>query len=58
MRSNWQPRPLEVTRSEVGFLERGGLSGAMLANAFVVTDTPYRWEKGRIDRVPEGTRAR
>jgi hypothetical protein len=52
VRSNWQPRPLEVVRSEVGFFERRALSGATLANAFVVVNTPYRWEKGKIDRMP------
>jgi hypothetical protein len=58
VRSNWQPRPPEVIRSKVGFLERKGLSGATLANAFVVSNTPYRWEKGRIDRIPAGARPR
>ena len=57
VRSNWQPRPLEVTRSEVGFFGRKGLSGATLANAFVVVNTPYRWERGRIDRISVGAHA-
>ena len=58
VRSNWQPRPLAVIRSKVGFLERKGLSGATLANAFVVSDIPYRWEKGRIERLPVDASAR
>jgi hypothetical protein len=56
--SNWHSRPLEVARSEVGFLEHRGLAGARLANAFLATNTPYRWEKGRIDRIPAGTQGR
>ena len=51
VRSNWHSRPLEIVRSEVGFLERSGLSGARPANAFLVVNAPYRWEKGSIDRI-------
>ncbi len=47
VRSNWEPRPVEVTRRQVGFLQQNGLEVATLANAFVVSDIPYLWEKGR-----------
>lgn len=52
VRSNWDPQPLRVDAAEVGFLAELGLEEARLANAFVVTDIPYRWEKGRIEAVP------
>jgi hypothetical protein len=49
VRTNWNPRPLVVNRAEVGFLKRLGLGDAYLANAFMVSDIPYLWERGRID---------
>jgi Uncharacterized conserved protein (COG2071) len=50
-RSNWDPRPLLVDEQRVGFLEREGFSDAALANAFVVSDIPYRWSRGRREPV-------
>ena len=58
VRSNWHPRPLEVTRSRVGFLDHMNMAAARLANAFVVSDVPYRWEKGRFEELPPATAQR
>lgn len=49
-RGEWKPRPVEVRSWEVGLFREVPLCGItpVLANAFVVEDVDYRWEKGRI----------
>lgn len=49
-RGEWKPRPVEVKSWEVGLFCEAPLRDAtpVLANAFVVEDVDYRWEKGRI----------
>lgn len=50
VREQWSPRPVEVIRRKVGFLESLNLQSLVLANAFVVEDIPYSWKKGRRER--------
>lgn len=47
-RSHWEPRPVRVEAAEIPFLAELGLGHARLANAFLVTDIPYRWTRGRV----------
>lgn len=48
VRENWTPKPLLVKHQHVGFLKELGLQeDALLANAFIITDIPYLWKKGR-----------
>ncbi len=48
VRENWTPKPLSVSHQHIGFLEELGLhEDALLANAFIITDIPYLWKKGR-----------
>jgi hypothetical protein len=49
-RQNWVPRPILVKKWKVGFFDEPPLRGTAptLANAFIVEEIPYRWEKGRI----------
>lgn len=48
VRENWTPKPVLVKQQSVGFLEELGLSEeAVLANAFIISDIPYLWKKGR-----------
>jgi hypothetical protein len=49
VREDWTPKPVEVIESRVGFVDNLKLEGAVLANAFVITDIPYYWKKGRKD---------
>jgi uncharacterized protein YqjF (DUF2071 family) len=49
VREDWTPKPVEVIESHVGFVDRLQLKGAVLANAFVITNIPYYWKKGRKD---------
>lgn len=49
VRENWIPQPIEVLRSHTGFINQLNLTGAVLANAFVLQNIPYYWKKGRLD---------
>jgi Uncharacterized conserved protein (COG2071) len=48
-RETWTPRPVAVTRWDVGLFRESPLNEAtpVLANAFMVENVAYRWKKGR-----------
>ena len=50
VREHWEPTPVEVIRGNVEFVNSLPLKGLVLANAFIVRDIPYQWEKGRLER--------
>lgn len=50
VREDWTPKPVKVVESKVGFVDSLGLKGAVLANAFVISNIPYYWKKGRKDK--------
>ncbi|AWV90287.1 DUF2071 domain-containing protein [Bradymonas sediminis] len=52
VRSNWKPRPVTIKSAEVGFIDRLGLQGGQLSNAFIIEDIPYWWKKGERDPCP------
>jgi hypothetical protein len=47
VRQNWQPQPVVVETCQVGFLDDLALDGIILANAFMLRQVPYHWQKGR-----------
>lgn len=49
-RESWTPRPVEVKHWRVAFFDESPLAGVtpVLANAFMVENVDYRWERGRI----------
>ncbi len=49
VRQNWKPKPLAIKKAEVGFLETKRFKNINLANAFVVSNVPYYWKKGKIE---------
>lgn len=51
-RESWTPRPVSVKHWQVGLFSEPAFAGVapVLANAFVVEDVEYRWNKGRIVR--------
>lgn len=50
VRENWTPTPIKVESYHFSFLDDLKLSGAKLANAFIIKNVPYQWKKGRIER--------
>lgn len=49
VRRNWKPDPVKVVNFQFPIAEKFGLNNAILANAFIVENIPYRWEKGKTD---------
>lgn len=49
VRQNWKPTPVRVIDHHFAFLDELGLSEAVLANAFLIRNVPYLWNKGRIE---------
>lgn len=50
VRQNWRPEPVWVVDYRFPFLAELQLSDAVLASGFVVTNIPYYWKKGRIEK--------
>ncbi|MCF8275531.1 MAG: DUF2071 domain-containing protein [Flavobacteriales bacterium] len=50
VRQNWNPRPIEVLNQQFAYLDSLGLSSKQLANAFIITEIPYSWKKGRKEK--------
>lgn len=50
VRQNWIPQPVKVVNYNISFLNSLKLKNPVLANAFIIKDTPYQWKKGRIEK--------
>ena len=50
VRQNWKPNPIKIKSYHFEFLKSLKLQNVILANAFEVTDVPYSWKKGRIEK--------
>jgi uncharacterized protein YqjF (DUF2071 family) len=50
VRENWVPKPVNVIEKDISFLQTLDLKGHVLANAFIITDIPYYWKKGKIEQ--------
>jgi len=49
VRQNWMPAPVRVLEYDFDFLKSIKLENPILANAFVIKNTPYYWKKGKIE---------
>ena len=50
VRENWEPKPIKVLDFDITFLKSLNLETLRLANAFIIQDIPYWWEKGKIEK--------
>ncbi len=52
LRDNWEPKPVQIEHVQCSFLERPpfGAAPLQLANAFLVENIPYRWQRGEVER--------
>lgn len=50
LRKNWKPLPIKVRDYHFGFIDSLQLNNIVLANAFEITNVPYEWEKGKIEK--------
>ena len=49
VRENWVPKPVEVLKHSIGFIDQHNLKGIVLANAFIIENIPYYWKKGKTE---------
>lgn len=50
VRENWIPKPIQVIKQEIGFINSMRLPGLVPANAFMIENIPYYWKKGKTER--------
>lgn len=50
MRKNWKPKPVKVENYSIDFFQELGLQDPILASAFEVTNVPYCWDKGKLEK--------
>jgi uncharacterized protein YqjF (DUF2071 family) len=50
VRQNWTPKPVRVLDYDFSFFQKMKLQNAVLANAFVITNIPYYWKKGKVEK--------
>ena len=50
VRKDWDPKPVEVLKSNVKFIKEMNLKGIVLANAFIIENVPYYWKKGKVEK--------
>jgi len=50
IRQNWKPKPLEVIDFNFSFIDNLNFENPVLANAFIIENIPYYWEKGKIEQ--------
>lgn len=48
-RQNWKPKAIKVVDYQFPFMNDLILHSPVLANAFIIKDIPYYWERGRIE---------
>lgn len=57
VRKEWDPEPVAVVVERNTFLQAPPFAGTepILANAFHLSDVPYRWTRGRVEPLPRAT---
>ena len=50
VRQNWKPKPIYIKKQTAGFIKDKAFEKIQLANGFLVSDIPYYWKKGRIEK--------
>lgn len=49
VRENWEPQPVEVIKQHFSFIKQLGLNDIRLANAFIIKNIPYHWQRGKLE---------
>lgn len=50
VRQNWTPQPLIVHEHQFSFVDHLNLRNTSLASAFFISQVPYSWKKGKIEK--------
>lgn len=49
-RTDWIPNPIHIQHYQIGFLDDYISGKKILASAFSITNIPYYWKKGRVEK--------
>lgn len=49
VRQHWEPKPVEIIKDGIPYINERKSSNIVLANAFIVENVPYYWKKGRVE---------
>lgn len=50
VRQNWKPEPIKVKSYSFDYINSLKLENVILANAFEITNIPYYWKKGKMEK--------
>lgn len=50
VRGDWKPTPVKVLEYNFSFIKNLKLTGAILANAFIIKNISYYWKKGKVEK--------
>lgn len=50
VRQNWKPEPIKIKSYSIDYINSLKLKNVVLANAFEITNIPYYWKKGKIEK--------
>jgi hypothetical protein len=50
VRTHWQPAPVQLEQAHIGFVQQLRIPTLQPASAFLVSNIPYHWKKGQIDK--------
>lgn len=50
VRQNWKPEPIKIKSYKVDFINSLKFKNVVLANAFEITNIPYYWKKGKLEK--------
>ncbi len=50
VRKEWKPMPVKVNIQHFSFIDELNLQDVRLANAFLISDVPYYWKKGKVEQ--------
>jgi uncharacterized protein YqjF (DUF2071 family) len=49
VRKEWHPKPVEVVKYQIDFVDQKAFNHIVLANAFMIEHIPYLWKKGKTE---------
>lgn len=51
VRQHWEPKPIQIVKHHFEFFKSLNLNEPVLSNAFEVTQIPYHWKKGKLEKL-------
>ncbi|MBE8713834.1 DUF2071 domain-containing protein [Sphingobacterium hungaricum] len=51
VRQHWEPKPIHILKHQFEFFKSINLNEPLLSSAFEVTNVPYYWKKGKLEKL-------